>query len=215
MFSPPRTGQFTRLPTGSSPTGSGVSQTFTTQSGAKYYLVFDHGTYVSSPRDAVIGVTIGTNFFTIDQTDGGVLSSYDWREVVYPFFAPGSATTLTFTNLADTNTPADDGLIDNVQVYTADSGRVLQTTTSGTGSYSLAVAGGNTYTVGVTGLSPAYAPIAPTNITVAGVNVSGVNFTPLTNSATTFTISNYVSAPGGNVPAIVTGAGVYTNGAHK
>ena len=86
------------VPTGSTtnntPNG-GVTQTFATVSGTTYELVFYHGGRSHQSLNNVLGVTIGGNYFTYNETDGSG-ASFDWRRVQIPFTATSTATTISF-----------------------------------------------------------------------------------------------------------------------
>ncbi|MGA2541554.1 MAG: Ig-like domain-containing protein, partial [Verrucomicrobiota bacterium] len=130
--------------------GAGLSQTFATSPGMTYELVFYHGSYQHYGSNAVLGVTIGTNYYyTFGETDG-TYDNLDWRRVQIPFTASSGQTTLTFSELTGFN--ADDSFVDNVQVIPPGLGTVAQATTDANGNYQIANVSSGTFQVGVDGL---------------------------------------------------------------
>jgi len=130
--------------------GAGISQTFATSPGMTYELVFYHGSYQHYFSNAVLGVTIDTNFYTFGETDGSYYGNLDWRRVQIPFTASSGQTTLTFSELTGFN--ADDSFVDNVQVIPPGLGTVAQATTDVNGNYLIPNVPSGTFQVGVDGL---------------------------------------------------------------
>ena len=179
-------------PTGSTG-GAGISQTFPTVAGTAYQLVFYHGTYNHHGLNAVLGVTIDTNYYTFGETDGSN-GSLDWRRVVIPFTASSNQTTLTFSDL--TGFSSDGGLVDNVQVIPPGFGTVAQATTDTDGNYQMTVPNG-TFRVGVDGLPGAgYNNVPEQLVALNGNNNTAVNFTttPLAGGQF-FSITTSVNPP--------------------
>ena len=100
-------------PTGSGGTNGGITQTFATVPGTTYELVFYHGGSAHDSLNNVLGVAIGTNYYTFNETDGSG-ANFDWRRVQIPFTATGANTAVTFQGLLDFD--ANDNWVDNVQV---------------------------------------------------------------------------------------------------
>ena len=105
--------------------GGGISQSFPTSPGTTYELVFYRGSYEHYGLNAVLGVTIDTNYYTFGETDG-TYGNLDWRRVQILFTASSNLTTLTFSDL--TGFSADDNFVDNVQVIPPGLGTVAQGT---------------------------------------------------------------------------------------
>ena len=171
--------------------GAGISQTFPTTAGASYVVVFYHGSYSRGGYSPAINVTIAGNVYPFGETSSD--NGFDWREEVIPFTATSSATTLTFSDATGVN--ADDGFIDDVQVFPPDSGRALEATTDSNGQYSIALANG-AFEVGVAGLEAAgYGPVEPESVTMGGKDQTA-NFVAPAQGGGQVTISTTTFPPG-------------------
>ncbi len=147
--------------------GAGASQTFPTVAGAAYDLVFYHSSYNHAGSSAAFSVAIGGSVYTLGET-AGYYNNLDWREVVIPFTAGSSSTTVTFMDLNGFD--ANDNFVDNVQVFPPDSGRALQAVTDSSGHYQIALADGS-FQVGVAGLDAAgYNPVPAQTVALAGAD---------------------------------------------
>ena len=173
--------------------GGNASQTFTTTPGVAYNLIFYRGSAYRRTAAPVLGVTIGTNYYTFGETSG-TGGDLDWRQVIIPFTATASQTTLTFSELTGGNN--DDGFVDNVQVLAPGAGTVVQAVTASDGTYKMSVPDGG-FQVGVSGLDAVnYNSVLAQSIVMGGSN-QVVNFsaTPATQPQI-FTINTSVSPAG-------------------
>jgi choice-of-anchor C domain-containing protein len=180
-------------PTGSSGTNGGVAQTFPTVPGTTYELIFYHGGASHYSLNNVLGVTIGTNYYTYDETDGSG-ANFDWRRVQILFTANSESTTVTFQGLNNFN--SDDNWVDNVQVIAPGLGTALQAVTDEDGFYQIYVPNG-TFQVGVGGLPGAgYNPVPAQDVVVSYADMNANFMATPASAGEFFTIAASVSPPG-------------------
>ncbi len=125
---------------GSAPEG-GISQAFPTTPGVNYKLIFYNGSY-ANPGVNGLGVTLNGVSTSFGQTGGGQ-GNLNWTEQTIPFTATATLTTVSFQNLSGVYA-ANDNFVDNVQVYPAAYGEMLQGVTDTNGHFQIAVSDGTT-----------------------------------------------------------------------
>ena len=193
-------------PSGSTGAG-GIVQAFATTPGESYSLFFYHGTLNQQRLTRVLGVTVGTNFYTFGET-AGYNGNLNWTPEQIAFVATSNITTIAFMDL--TAFDANDAFVDDVKVVPLNYERVLQAVTDATGHYQLSVADG-TWQLSVAGLATmGYNDVTNQTVTLNNANAV-VNFvtTPSAGHVTVNIAASVNPASAGTT----SGGGTFNSGA--